>query len=95
MNSVVECYLHTYTTYNQHDWYKLLPMAELAINGCPATSTGVSPFFLSHGYDLSSFSTSEDSSTLSEESTWSLIQKEEAIVQILQEASEWAQASMT
>ena len=95
MNSVVECYLRAYTVYNQHDWYKLLPMAELAINEHPATSTGMSSFFLSHGYDLSSFSTSEDSSTLSGEPAWSPIQKGEAIVWTLQEASEWAQVSMT
>ena len=32
------------------DWLKLLPVAEFAINAAPTTSTGVSPFFLQHGY---------------------------------------------
>lgn len=94
MNSVVECYLRAYIAYDQHDWSRLLPMAELAINGRMATSTGVSPFFLSHGYDLSPFASAENPDTLAEEPVRSPIQKGEAIVRTLQEATDWAQASM-
>ena len=80
MNSIVETYIHAYTLYNQKDWYKLLPLAKLAINSCTPTSTGISPFFLSHGYHLSPFSPTEDQETLAEEPAQSQIQKGEAIV---------------
>ncbi|CBF89606.1 hypothetical protein AN0376.2 [Aspergillus nidulans FGSC A4] len=33
MNSTVETYLRIYTCYDQRDWNRLLPLAELAING--------------------------------------------------------------
>ena len=66
-NSIVKAYIHAYTSYNQKDWYKLLPLAELAINSYTPTSTCVSPFFLSHGYHLSPFSPTEDQETLAEE----------------------------
>ena len=80
MNSIVETYIHAYTSYNQKDWYQLLPLAELTINNCTPTSTGVSPFFLSHGYHLSPFSPTEDQETLTEEPAQSQIQKGEAII---------------
>ena len=67
MNSIVEAYIHTYISYNQKDWYKLLSLAELIINSHTPTSTGVSLFFLSHGYHLSPFSPTEDQETLAEE----------------------------
>ena len=73
MNSIVKAYIYAYTLYNQKDWYKLLPLAELIINSCTPTSTGVSPFFLSHSYHLSSFSPTEDQETLAEELAWSQI----------------------
>jgi hypothetical protein len=39
-------------TYTQEDWAEHLPSAELAINNRNATSTGVSPFFMMHGYNV-------------------------------------------
>ena len=67
INSIVEAYIHAYTLYNQKDWYKLLSLAELAINSCTPASIGVSLFFLSYGYHLSPFSPTEDQETLAEE----------------------------
>ena len=32
------------------DWLDLLPIVEFSINSAPAASTGLSPFFLQHGY---------------------------------------------
>lgn len=93
-NSTVEAYIRAYTSYDQKDWYKLLPLAELALNGRMSTSIGVSPFFLSHGYHLSPFSPTEDQDTLSEGPGRSPIQKGEAIVRTIKEALDWAQASM-
>ena len=44
-------HLRSFVTYSQNDWDSLLPMAQIALDNKPATTTGVSPFFLSHGYD--------------------------------------------
>ncbi|CBF80218.1 predicted protein [Aspergillus nidulans FGSC A4] len=55
---------------------------------------GVSPFYLSHGYNLSLFSPTEEVEQLAEEPAKSPIQKGEAIIQKVKEALDWAQASM-
>ena len=94
MNSTVETYLRMYTCYDQKDWNRLLPLAELAINGRTSTATGVSPFYLSHRYNLSLFSLTEEVEQLAEEPAKSPIQKGEAIVRKVKEALDWAQASM-
>ena len=52
MNAVVEDYLRKHCNYFQNDWSSLLPMAEIAINNRISSTTGMSPFFLTHGYDL-------------------------------------------
>jgi len=51
MNQVLEEYVRHFASYFQDDWYHWLPLAQIAINSRNAASTGVSPFFLSHGYD--------------------------------------------
>ncbi|EAA62192.1 hypothetical protein AN5096.2 [Aspergillus nidulans FGSC A4] len=56
--------------------------------------TRVSPFYLSHGYNLSPFSPTEEVEQLAEEPAKSPIQKGEAIVRKVKEALDWAQASM-
>ena len=50
-NQEVETYLRSFVSFKQDDWASLLPTAEIALNNKPATTTGVSPFFLSHGYN--------------------------------------------
>lgn len=52
MNSVWETYIRSFTNWAQSDWALLCPMAQIAINGCIATSTGMSPFFLQHGHEV-------------------------------------------
>jgi len=52
MNAVVEAYLRAYINWAQDDWSQRCPAAQIAIKGRNATSTGVSPFFLQHGYDV-------------------------------------------
>ena len=52
MNSVVEAYLRAFIDWNQKDWAKWTAAAQIAIKGRVATSTGVSPFFVQHGYDV-------------------------------------------
>jgi transposase InsO family protein len=52
MNQTIETFLYTFVDYDQVNWAGLLPHTELAINNRDATSIGVSPFFLSHGYHI-------------------------------------------
>jgi hypothetical protein len=49
VNQTVEGYLRTYCLLRQHDWAKLLPMAEFAYNNSHHSSIGMSPFFANHG----------------------------------------------
>ena len=51
VNSTLEQYLHIYCNYKQDSWSKLLPLAEFAYNNAPHSSTGVSLFFATRGYD--------------------------------------------
>ena len=37
--------------YEQDDWIKWIPLAQISINNKPASSTQISPFFMIHGYD--------------------------------------------
>jgi transposase InsO family protein len=52
MNSVWEAYIRAFIGWSQDDWAAYCPMAQVAINGRDATSTGVAPFFLQHGYNV-------------------------------------------
>jgi hypothetical protein len=49
-NQRIQAYVRHFTDYAQSNWVQLLPMAKLALNNQDAASTGVSPFFLDHGY---------------------------------------------
>ena len=51
VNSTLEQYLRIYCNYQQDNWSKLLPLAEFAYNNAPHSSTGISPFFATRGYD--------------------------------------------
>jgi hypothetical protein len=51
VNSTLEQYLRIYCNYQQDNWSKLLALAEFAYNNAPHSSTGVSPFFATRGYD--------------------------------------------
>ena len=92
MNQTVETYLRTFINSSQDDWADLVPMAELAINNRDAYSTGVSPFFLAHGYHVEPLQLQEVPRDVREPR--GPIQQADAIVRQLQEAREWAQTSM-
>lgn len=92
MNQNVEVYIHTFVNYDQDNWTSLLPMAELAINNHDAASTGVSPFFLSHGYHMEPLQLFEEMGPV--QSGKSLVQKVDQIVWKIKEATEWAQMAM-
>ena len=42
--------MQSYGNWYEDDWLSLLPHCQVAMNNRPAASTGVSPFFLCHGY---------------------------------------------
>lgn len=50
MNQKVLAYLRAFISYAQFDWPQMLPTAQLAINNRDNSNSGVSPFFLEHGY---------------------------------------------
>jgi hypothetical protein len=92
MNSTMEDYLYTFCNYTQDDWYDLLPSAQIAIMGRDAASTGVSPFFLEHGWHVEPLDLQLEPTRRT--TGPSPIQRADAIVQKLQTAREWAQVSM-
>lgn len=60
MNATLEAYLQMFCDYTQSNWAFLLPMAQLTICSRDAVSTGVSPFFLDHGYNVEPVQLEED-----------------------------------
>ena len=91
LNAVVEFYLRTYCNWHQNNWSELLPHCQVAINNRPAASTGVSPFFLCHGYDMEMV---QLSATISPRPTTSPISAGEAIAKKFVDTHAWAQASL-
>jgi hypothetical protein len=76
----------------QDDWVDWLPVVQLALNGRDSTTTGVSPFLLSHGYPLRTVDPLTD--IAAPENPRSPIQKGEAIVAKIKAITEWAQSEM-
>jgi hypothetical protein len=68
-------------------------MVEFAISTRDSSSTGVSPFFLSHGYHPEPLQLFEEPHYVQDPK--SPIQKADAIVTKIKEATEWAQLAMT
>jgi len=93
-NSDIEVYLRTFINHAQNDWARLCPLAELSLNGRISSITGVSPFFLSHGYELPVFQLYDEVRENPTEDSPSAIERGEAIVRKLQQANDWAKASM-
>ena len=93
MNAVIEAYLHHFTNHAQDNWYPLLPMVTLHVIGQPTNATGISRFMLMHGWDINTLELFKemDRTSLTCESP---VTQGEHIVSHLQNAVEWAQASM-
>ncbi|KAI0994784.1 hypothetical protein K3495_g13398 [Podosphaera aphanis] len=49
-NQEIWAYLRAYVGYMQTDWVKWLFSAQVALNNRPNSITGLSPFFITHGY---------------------------------------------
>lgn len=94
MNQVVEHFLRCFTTYWQDDWADLTPVAMLAINNRDATSTGISPFFLTHGYHVDLVGAVEETDQPLRTEGESPVAQGEAFVSRLKEATEFAQTAM-
>ena len=52
-NQELETYLRIFTSFQQEDWTFQLPIAMMALNSRVSQSTGLSPFFMTHGYHKS------------------------------------------
>ena len=87
-NSDIEVYLRTFINHAQNDWARLCPLAELSLNGRISSITGVSPFFLSHGYELPVFQLYDEVREKPTEDLLSAIERGEAIVRKLQQAND-------
>jgi transposase InsO family protein len=91
-NTEIEVFFRAYAAKFQTTWAQLCPAAEFAINTRPSSSTGVSPFFVTHGYEPNKLlqqpgATASTSPTLNERQAQQIVSK-------LREVSEWAQAHM-
>jgi Chromo (CHRromatin Organisation MOdifier) domain len=70
----------------------MLPAVQLSLNTKESTTTGVSPFFLSHGYHLEPFTLFDE--PIREETLTSPERKGDLIVSRLKDATDWAQLAM-
>jgi Chromo (CHRromatin Organisation MOdifier) domain len=51
MNQTLKTYLRIFCSYDQDDWFDLLPLAEFAYNDSCQESTKMTPFFANYGYN--------------------------------------------
>lgn len=91
-NQEIETYLRAFVAYEQTDWVQWLPVAQIALDNRPAASTGISPFFLIHGYDANVVTTTEDRSELGARTSPRIAGQD--MVEKLHEAQEFAQSAM-
>jgi len=50
LNQTIEAYLRAFSSKEQDDWARLLPMAEFAYNNSTTTGNGMSPFYANYGF---------------------------------------------
>ena len=93
-NQVLEAYLSAFIAYTQTDWAEHLPSAELAINNRNAASTGISPFFMMHGYNVDPIQIDEELEERDESIQLSPIARGEQVVKKLIDARNWAEAAI-
>jgi transposase InsO family protein len=58
-NQEIQAFLRCYIDYSQQDWGSFIPAAQLALNNRVSSATGMSPFFLEHGYTVEPFKLAE------------------------------------
>lgn len=90
-NQEIERILRVFSVYAQDDWVPLLPIVAGAINNRDAASTGLSPFFFTHGYHIDPIALDEG---LSETTLTRPEVAGRAFVDRLREATDWAQSAI-
>lgn len=90
-NQEVERILRVFSCFSQEDWMKLLPVAAIAINNREAASTGLSPFFFTHGYHVDPI---DSESEITDRKLSGPGKAGNSLVNRLRCATEWAQTSM-
>jgi hypothetical protein len=93
MNQVVEAFLREFVNHAQDDWLPWLSIAVAAICGRDSTSTGLNPFFLSHGWHQDLFEDFEDELSAPNARDSPIVQADR-ILRKLKDLREWAQAAM-
>src|SRR5579871_2735205 len=93
-NQVLEAYLSAFVAYAQNDWAEHLPSAELAINNRNAASTGISPFFMMHGYNVDPIQIDEELEERDENAQLTPKACGEQVVKKLIDARNWAEAAI-
>jgi hypothetical protein len=96
MNQVLEEYLRHFGSYYQDDWDQWLPIGQIAIAARDSASTGISPFFITHGYHPNlgtSIKLPEPPSTKGSARN-SPVQAAEAIIRKIQDCVQFAQVAM-
>ncbi|OKO99443.1 Transposon Ty3-I Gag-Pol polyprotein, partial [Penicillium subrubescens] len=91
-NQEIERILRVFTTYAQDNWKDLLPIVAVAINNRDAASTGISPFFFTHGYHVDPIGIDEAGQL--EDALTPPRKAGETFVNRLREATDWAQAAI-
>ena len=81
-------------TYTQEDWAEYLPSAELAINNRNAALTGISPFFMTHGYNVDLIQIDEQLEERDENARLLPVARGEQVVKKLLNVRNWAEAAM-
>ena len=51
LNAIAEEYIRHYANYQQDNWARLLPTAQMAYNSTTISTTGISPFYANYGYN--------------------------------------------
>ncbi|KAI1000096.1 hypothetical protein K3495_g8097 [Podosphaera aphanis] len=92
MNQELQHFIRVFCSYEQTNWKDLLPHAELAINNRSASSTKISPFFLTHGFHLEPIELVSEP-TQSKDSDNS-VARGERLVAKLKDAREFAEAAI-
>ena len=91
MNQEVLAYLRAFISFSQYDWVKVLPVAQLAINNRDNSGSGLSPFFLQHGYHAEPI---QQKSATSNKGSSNAIKRAENFLNRLREAQDHAAAAM-
>jgi hypothetical protein len=55
LNQTLEQYLRHYVNTRHNNWVELLPLAQIAYNHSPTTTTGTSPFYANFGFEPKDF----------------------------------------